>query len=79
MQLDCYYLGRNLKDHQQKKVFDLFNNHEILSIKLKSLTKNLPIDNTSLNPNNKNIKDNNIRTTPNSSPIYRKILFFIFF
>ena len=76
LKLDCYYLGRNLKDYEQQKICELFSNREIISIKLKTPKKNLTIDNTS---NNTNIKDNNISTTPNASPIRGKNYFANFF
>ena len=61
-ELNCYYLGRNLSDYENEKICELFSNREKITIKLMSPKKNLTID---INGSSKN---NNVNTTPNSSP-----------
>lgn len=79
VELNCYYLGRNLKEYEHQKICELFSNRQTITIKLMSPKNQLTIDlgnsisNKSLN--NKNIKTNNISSTPNASPIRGKNVF----
>ena len=78
-ELNCYYLGRNLKEYEHQKICELFSNRQTITIKLISPKNQLTIDlgNGKLNNNfkNNNIKTSNISSTPNPSPIRGKNYF----